>query len=100
MHMMTTAVELFRKKGLRYLYLGSCYSQNALYKTQFNGAEFFNGVQWSRNLDELKYLISREKKEVRQHLLETLEYRDLFAEGTLNKLVDASRIRVSIKGAP
>lgn len=96
MHMMTTAVDLFRKQGLRHLYLGSCYNQNALYKTQFMGAEFFNGVQWSRNMDELKYLIGREKKEIRQHLLETLEYRDLFSEGKLDLLVNASRMRIGI----
>ena len=97
MHMMTTAVELFRKNGLQHLYLGSCYTQNALYKTQFAGAEFFNGVRWSQNMDELKYLISREKKEIRQHLLETLEYRDLFAEGKLDTLVNASRMCVAIR---
>ena len=95
--MMTTAVELFRKNGLQHLYLGSCYTQNALYKTQFAGAEFFNGVRWSQNMDELKYLISREKKEIRQHLLETLEYRDLFAEGKLDTLVNASRMCVAIR---
>ncbi len=97
MHMMTFAVDLFRKKGFRHLYLGSCYSQNALYKTQFAGAEFFNGAQWSRNLDELKYLISREKKEVHQHLLETLEYRDIFCDGKLEKLVATSRMKVELK---
>jgi len=97
MHMMTSAVDLFRKKGFRFLYLGSCYNQNALYKTQFEGAEFFNGALWSRNLDELKYLISREKHEVRQHLLESLEYRNLFSDGKLDRFLEAGRIRVQIK---
>lgn len=97
MHMMTSAVDLFAQKDFRYIYLGSCYSSNALYKTQFNGAEFFNGVQWSRNLDELKYLIDREKKEVRQHLLETLEYRDLFWDGNLDKIQAASRFKVALE---
>ena len=47
MFMMTSAVALFAERGFDFLYLGSCYSRNALYKTQFAGAEFFNGVRWS-----------------------------------------------------
>src|SRR4029077_9995471 len=35
MFMMTSAVGFFREHGLGHLYLGSCYSRNALYKTQF-----------------------------------------------------------------
>ena len=67
MYMMTSAVQFFVKRGFDFLYLGSCYLENALYKTQFAGAEFFNGVRWSDDLAELKYLIEREKKEVRHH---------------------------------
>lgn len=78
MYMMTRAVGLFAEQSFRFLYLGSCYSQNALYKTQFCGAEFFNGFCWSSNLEELKYLIAREQKEPREHLLESEEYRQLF----------------------
>src|SRR5262249_6531784 len=39
MFMMTSAVNLFAERNFEFLYLGSCYSQNALYKTQFAGAE-------------------------------------------------------------
>src|ERR1041385_3445203 len=46
MFMMTSAVALCAERGLKHLYLGTCYSQNALYKTQFAGAEFFNGFRW------------------------------------------------------
>ena len=70
MFMMTSAVALFAEKGFRHLYLGTCYSRNALYKTQFPGAEFFNGFRWSTDLEELKYIVRRGKKEMRQHLLE------------------------------
>jgi arginyl-tRNA--protein-N-Asp/Glu arginylyltransferase len=58
-YMMTRAVEYFAKQQFKFIYLGTCYSRNALYKTQFSGAEFFNGFRWSNNLDELKYLIKR-----------------------------------------
>ena len=94
MYMMTSAVDLFAGRGLEHVYLGSCYNQNALYKTQFAGAEFFNGVRWSENLEELKYLIKREEQEVRHHLLETEEYRELFWDGELEKIAEASGFRV------
>jgi len=97
MFMMTWAVEFFTRRGFDFLYLGSCYLQNALYKTQFAGAEFFNGVRWSDDLDELKYLIRREQGEVRQHLLETVEYRELFYDGDLSEATEASRFQVKIR---
>ena len=95
MFMMTSAVNLFANQGFEFLYLGSCYSQNALYKTQFAGSEFFNGVRWSDNLDELKYLIRRDRHD--QHLLECEEYRQIFYEGELNRAVAASTFRVETK---
>lgn len=97
MHMMTSAVAVFAEKGFRHLYLGTCYSRNALYKTQFKGAEFFNGFRWVGDVDELKYVLRRESKEVHQHLLETEDYRDTFYDGDLGKMVAASAFHVSIK---
>jgi hypothetical protein len=97
MFMMTSAVALFAGRGCRQLYLGTCYSQTALYKTQFAGAEFFNGFRWSDDLDELKFIIRRDKKELCQHLLETDEYRDEFYGGNLEKIRAASEFRVKVK---
>ena len=57
MYMMTWTVDFFARRGLRHLYLGTCYSERALYKAQFAGIEFFNGFKWAKDLDELKYLI-------------------------------------------
>ena len=98
MYMMTRAVELFSGEGYDFIYLGSCYSANALYKTQFSGAQFFNGVQWSDDLAELKYLIKRDHQEVRQHLLETEEYRDAYVDGGLDGLAAATSFRVTTRG--
>jgi arginyl-tRNA--protein-N-Asp/Glu arginylyltransferase len=98
MYMMTRAVELFNTEGYGFVYLGSCYSANALYKTQFSGAEFFNGVKWSEDLAELKYMIKRDHHEVRQHLLETEEYRDVYVDGGLGSLAAATRFSVKLKG--
>lgn len=78
MYMMTSAVKFFAEQNFRYLYLGTCYSRNALYKTQFAGAQFFNGFRWSEDLKELKYLIQRDQHGVTQHLLETPEYQERF----------------------
>jgi len=93
MFMMTSAVEFFAGKKFSHLYLGSCYNRNALYKTQFSGAEFFNGVRWSDDLAELKYLIKRDGGDVKHHLLETEEYREQFAGG-VDDLAEASWFRV------
>jgi len=97
MFMMTSAVAQFAERGLHYLYLGSCYLENALYKTQFAGAQFFNGVRWSENLKELKHLIRRGKQEQPQHLLEAEEYRSTFYEGTLPEIGAASPFKVKLK---
>ncbi len=100
MVMMTTAVSLFVERGFQFLYLGSCYVQNALYKTQFAGAQFFNGVRWSTNLNELKFLLNRGQSESEQHLLESEEYRRLFYETELPQIAAASPFHVTCPGAP
>lgn len=92
MFMMTTAATLFAERGFEFLYLGSCYTQNALYKTQFIGAEFFNGVKWSNDLKELKFLIERTAHD--QHLFESEEYRRMFWEGDLQTAVATSSFQV------
>lgn len=97
MFMMTSAVARCAELGLRFLYLGTCYSRNALYKTQFAGAEFFNGFRWSDNLDELKYLLRREAEPQQQHLLESVEYRETFYGGDAASITDASAFRVNVK---
>ena len=96
MFMMTSAVELFAGQGVKHLYLGTCYSQTALYKTQFAGAEFFNGFRWSGNMDELKFIIGRDKKELTQHLLETESYREKFYAGGVAKIAQASAYTVKL----
>jgi arginyl-tRNA--protein-N-Asp/Glu arginylyltransferase len=97
MFMMTSAVALFAERGFRYLYLGSCYLENALYKTQFAGAEFFNGVRWSENLKELKYLIQRGKQDQHEHLLEAEEYRGAYYDGDIAEIGETSNFRVKLK---
>ncbi len=95
--MMTSTVALLAERGFRHLYLGTCYSQNALYKTQFAGAEFFNGFCWSSDLVELKFILRRDSKELHRHLLESEEYRREFYGGGLEKITGAGAFRVKIK---
>jgi arginyl-tRNA--protein-N-Asp/Glu arginylyltransferase len=96
MFMMTSAAALFAERGCTQLYLGTCYSPPALYKIQFAGAEFFNGFRWSSDLDELKFIIRRDKGELHQHLLETEAYREQFYPGDLGKLVRSGGFRVKL----
>jgi hypothetical protein len=97
MFMMTSAVTLFAEHEFEHVYLGTCYSDNALYKTQFAGAKFFNGFRWSENLEELKFLLRRDKEANAKHLLETGEYREVFYEGDLEKISEACKFRVKVK---
>ena len=97
MFMMTSAVALFAARGLRHLYLGTCYSQNALYKTQFVGIEFFNGFRWSDNLDELKFILTRDQGAPNEHLLESESYRAAFHAGDLANIICASEFNLKLK---
>ena len=85
---MTSAVDYFSGLDYNQIYLGTCYSRNSLYKTQFKGAEFFNGFHWSNDLKELRYLIERDKGTVNQHLIETKTYQLEFYDGDLGKIID------------
>lgn len=100
LYMMTSAVAEFAARGTRHLYLGTCYSQRALYKTQFPGLEFFNGFSWSQNLKELKYLLERDKPGASQHLLDGEEFRQLFYEGDLNRIRSASEFSTTLRPLP
>ncbi len=94
MFLMTSAVAHFAAAGSRHLYLGTCYSKKGLYKTQFGGCEFFNGVRWSANLDELKHLLARQEENPPGHLLEDPDYLSRFA-APLPHLSAASPFRVA-----
>jgi arginyl-tRNA--protein-N-Asp/Glu arginylyltransferase len=72
--LMTSAVQHFARERFDFIYLGTCYNERALYKTQFSGFQFFNGFKWSDNLQELKYLVSRQAISPGKHLLESHEY--------------------------
>jgi hypothetical protein len=72
MYMMTWAARKFAQDGFHHIYLGTCYSGRALYKTQFIGVEMFNGFRWSSNVEELRLLLRRNHAE--HHLLRDPEF--------------------------
>jgi arginyl-tRNA--protein-N-Asp/Glu arginylyltransferase len=97
--MMTSAAVFFAENKFAHLYLGTCYSERALYKMQFAGVEFFNGFRWSENLDELKFILRRDKENSGKHLLEADEFREKFYAGDLGKITDASGFKVNVKSS-
>ena len=96
MFMMTSATVEFAARGAKHLYLGTCYSENALYKTQFSGAEFFNGFRWSDNLEELKFQLRRARENPGKHLLEIEAYRGMFYAADPAKITQASAFSVKL----
>lgn len=90
--MMLEAVTWGKENDKSFIYLGSCYSKEALYKTEYKGVEFFNGFSWSSNMDELKYLIERSGDE---YLFKDKEYLDTFFEGQKQTILNAKGVRVT-----
>lgn len=86
MFMMTAAVRLFRDLGFGHLYLGTCYSERALYKAQFSGLEYFNGIEWSSRLEGLRFQVRRDSRST--HLLQEPGF--LAMEGPLEELARRS----------
>lgn len=96
--MMLEAVLWAKKSGKKYVYLGTCYEKNALYKTGFKGVEFFNGFKWSNNLDELKTLIAKREKfgaGEEDYTLKDKKYLESFYEGDLVTVLNKYGVRVN-----
>lgn len=92
--LMTTAVAELARQGCPWLYVGTCYAEGALYKAQFAGFEFFNGVRWSANLAEMKKILRRQAApESRGHLLEDAGFLAAHGLSNLPELAGRSRYR-------
>ncbi|KAA3613818.1 MAG: hypothetical protein DWQ05_16210 [Calditrichaeota bacterium] len=94
MYMMTAATKYFAEQNSTFLYLGTCYTKNALYKIQFKGSEFFTGFSWSSDLRELKFLIKREQQNINKHLLETPEYCEKFYNNEIKQFAHKSSFKI------
>lgn len=96
MFMMTSATAYFAENRFAHLYLGTCYSERAFYKTQFAGVEFFNGFRWSENLMELKALLRRENEPSGQHLLENEAFQKEFYNSDTGRIAELSAFQLMI----
>ncbi|MEW9552349.1 GNAT family N-acetyltransferase [Nonomuraea sp. NPDC050783] len=85
-YMMSSALREFQSRGLRYCYLGSCYTAGDLYKTRFVGVEIFNGRAWSADRDELHFLLDHQDRLAGTHILEYRPYVDAFCDADVASL--------------
>ena len=56
--MMLSTILWAKESNKKYVYLGTCYTQEAKYKLQFTGLEWWNGKDWSRDIEKLKSLLN------------------------------------------
>ena len=94
MYMMTRAVQLFQKLEYNYIYLGTVYSKESLYKTNFSSTEFFNGLEWSWDMKQLKFLIDRSSKQSDKHLLESENFINLYYPDGYGAIAEKSHYQV------
>ncbi|MCL4392839.1 GNAT family N-acetyltransferase [Patescibacteria group bacterium] len=52
--MMSKVLEYAKDHDIKYVYLGSVYKKESLYKLQFRGGEWFDGYKWRDDLNTLK----------------------------------------------
>ena len=46
---------------MKYVYLGTCYGEKALYKVRdFKGIEFFDGSKWNNQINILKEMCKKD----------------------------------------
>ncbi len=61
--MMLKAIIHAKEENKQYIYLGTTYTKDSLYKLQFKGLEWFNGQVWDNDIEKLKELIKKENEE-------------------------------------
>ena len=79
-HAFTACLEAEPRSALTHIYLGTCYSKSALYKTQFRGCEFFNGFRWTNHLAELKALLRRQSQPGKHYLEDAAALGEFYPE--------------------
>ena len=63
-----------KKIGKKYIYLGTCYGEKALYKVRdFKGIEFYDGNKWIKDNKILKDLCKSDQiKQIKQQTFEVI----------------------------
>jgi len=62
MWLMLDSARFARKHGAGYFYIGTVYSEKALYKTAFGNLEYWDGDKWINDLKKLKTLSRSDSK--------------------------------------
>lgn len=62
MWLMIDCVRKAQEKHKEYYYLGTVYAEKALYKTNFDALEYWNGAEWARDIKKLKERSRSDKK--------------------------------------
>jgi arginyl-tRNA--protein-N-Asp/Glu arginylyltransferase len=60
--MMTKVLALAQEKVLKYVYLGSLQRPTDVYKLQFSGVEWFDGKEWSKDIEKVKIILNDKYK--------------------------------------
>lgn len=94
--LMTETVRKLSEDGQEFLYLGTCYSRQALYKTAFRGIEFFDGNRWLDDLKALKHLLARQESPPADHLLEDPDFLREWLPDGLATLAQDSPVTISV----
>ena len=58
MGMMIRAIEYAKATGMKYIYLGSLQRPSDTYKLQFGGIQWFDGKQWSDDIESVKIILN------------------------------------------
>ena len=58
MGMMVRAIEYAKQAGMKYIYLGSLQRPSDTYKLQFSGIEWFDGKEWSTDIEKVKEILA------------------------------------------
>lgn len=58
--MMTKAIVWAKEKKLKYVYLGSARDIKSVYKLQFSGVEWYDGNDWSGDINKLKKILTEQ----------------------------------------
>lgn len=59
--MMLEVIQWAKNGGLQFAYLGTVYTLASLYKTNYDGAQFFDGMGWNNEMEALTYLVNKTK---------------------------------------
>jgi arginyl-tRNA--protein-N-Asp/Glu arginylyltransferase len=80
---MWQSIKLAKQRGKSFVYLGTCYTKNSMYKCEFKGVEFWDGLNWNTNKDILWTLINNQLDDDKRVIIDSLKNKE---NGTLQTI--------------